>query len=115
MATINIPASPKRYFIFSSRDDTMPLSEKLPGVLTAQINPRGYFSENIADSFYNERLELGEVFYFKMPAPMLRWHQAKKGTASKFQGCLSKIFPELEKISDKALDRLINDMRSREE
>jgi len=113
MTTINIRVAPKNYFPFSY--DTMPLSERLPRMLTTRIRPSGYFDENITDSFYNETLELGDVFSVRMPSPILRWHSAKKATTTKFQGHLSKIFPELQKLSDKDLDALIKDMRNREE
>jgi len=113
MTTINIRAIPKKYFPFSY--DTIPLSEGLPRTLTTRIRPSGNFDENITDSFYNETLELGDVFSLRMPAPILRWHPARKDTTARFQGHLSKIFPELQKISDKALDTLIKDMRNREE
>jgi len=115
MTTINIRTAPKRYFPFSSKDDTMPLPERLSKIATTRMKPSGHFNENIADSFYNDVVELGAVFSIRMPAPILRWCPAKADTVSKFQGRLSKIFPELEKMNDKALDRLIKDMRNREE
>lgn len=114
MSGTNIHVTPKRYFPFSSIDDTLPLAEKRKE-LTTQVKLSGHFNENIADSFYNETLELGEVFSVRIPAPILRWHSAKQGTTSKFNGHLNKIFPELEKISDKALDKLVKDIRNREE
>jgi hypothetical protein len=110
MATINLYTTPKGYFPFCSRDNTLP-PEK---VLTTQIKPSRYFGDNIADSFYNETLKLGETFSIRIPTPILRWHPAKKGTTSRFHDCLSKIFPELENINDKALDKLIKDIRDRE-
>ena len=113
MATINFYVAPKRY-LRARADDTMPLPDKLLRVLTTHVEPSGRFGENIADSFYNKTPELGEIFSVGMPAPILRGHSARKGTASKFRGRLSKIFPELEKVSDKALDRVIKDMRDRE-
>jgi len=114
MTTVNIRASPKRYFPFLSGDESIPLSQVLK-VLTTQIKPSGVFSENIADSFYNVTPESSMVFSVKMPTPILRWHPARKGTASKFRCRLDKIFPELEKVSDRALDRSIEEMRGREE
>ena len=115
MATVNVSTSPKRYFPFYSGDDTMPLLKKLCKVLTTHVRPSGYFGENITDSFYNKTVGSGETVIIGMPAPVpiLEWHLAMKGTTSKFRGHLSKIFPELEKVSDKTLDELINDMRDK--
>jgi len=115
VTAVNINAIPKRYFPFSSIDDTIPPLKKLLKKSNTQVKPSGYFNENIADSFYNERLELGGVFTLRTPAPIMRWHPAKQGTTAKFHGCLSKIYPELNKINDKGLDTLIKNMRNREE
>jgi len=111
MTTINTRAAPKEYFPFSF--DTVPLPQKLPP--TTRIRPSGHFYENIGDFFYNEKLEMGGVFSLTMPAPTLRWHPAKKDTAAKFRGHLGRVFPELGRISEKALDALIKDARDREE
>ena len=109
--TLNTLSFPKRYFPFSSED-----SSHFPEIpLTAQVRLSGCFSENIVDLVYSKELELGEIFSVRTPAPLLRWHPAKQGTTSEFQGHLSKIFPELEKIDDKDLDELIGEMRNRGE
>jgi hypothetical protein len=115
MSGLNIYVTPKKYFPFSSTDYTLPPPTEKHKESTTQVKPSGHFDEDITDSFYNETLELGEVFSVRIPAPILRWHPAKQGTTSKFNCHLDKIFPELEKISDKTLDRLIKDMRNREE
>jgi hypothetical protein len=89
--------------------------EKLLGKSNTQAEVSGYFNEDIADSFYNERLEVAGVFTVRAPAPMMRWHPAKHGTAAKFRGHLNEIYPELGKIDDRNLDTLIRHMRRREE
>jgi hypothetical protein len=110
----NMNAAPKRYFLFSSSDDTLTPSEKVLKKSNTQIKVSGYFSENIADSFFNEKLELGGVFSVRTPDPIMGWHPAKPGTAAKFHGCLSRTFPELDKISDEELDTLVKSMRDKE-
>jgi len=111
LLAVSINLAPKRFFPFFSIDDTIrPL-----GKSNAQVKVSGYFNGDVADSFYNERLELGGVFTVRAPAPIMRWHPAKQGTTAKFRGHLSKIYPELDKIDDNDLDMLIRNMRSREE
>jgi hypothetical protein len=114
MSAVSTSLAPKRFFPFSSTDDTLPL-EKFAGKSNMQAKVSGYFNEDIADSFYNDRLEVAGVFALRAPAPIMRWHPAKQGTAARFRGHLGQIFPELDKISDKDLDMLIKHMRSREE
>jgi len=114
LTVVNANVVPKRYFPFVSVDDTVQ-SLKKPLKSNAQVILGGVFNENIADSFYNERLELGERFTFRIPAPFMKWHPAKQGTVAKFHGCLNRIYPELGKISDKDLDTLIRNMRNKEE
>ena len=83
MTAVNINVTPKRYFPFSSIDDTVHPPEEILKSNT-QVKFSGYFSENIADSFYNGRLELGRTFTFRTPTPIMRWHPAKQGTTAKF-------------------------------
>jgi hypothetical protein len=115
MPAVSISLAPKRVFPFSSTDDTILPLEKFVGKLNSQAEVSGYFNEDIADSFFNDRLEVAGVFTVRAPAPITRWHPAKQGTAARFRGHLGEIFPELDKIDDKDLDMLIKHMRSREE
>lgn len=114
LAAVNVNIVPKRYFPFTSADDTVQ-SLKKPLKSNTQVISGGIFDENIADSFYNEKLELSERFTLRIPTPVARWHPAKQGTVAKFHGCLNRIYPELEKVSDKDLDALIRNMRNKGE
>lgn len=115
MSAVSISLTPKRFLPFSSTDESKLPSQKLPGESNAQAKVSGYFNEDVADSFYNDRLEVGGVFTVRAPAPIMKWHPAKQGTAARFCGHLSEIYPELDKIDDKDLDMLIRHIRSREE
>jgi len=39
----------------------------------------------------------------RLPAPIMSWHRASKGTTDKFAGCLAEAFPELKNLSEKEL------------
>jgi hypothetical protein len=41
-----------------------------------------------------------------MPKPMKAWHRASKGTTERFEGCLTKLFPELTDLSEKDLKEI---------
>jgi hypothetical protein len=41
-----------------------------------------------------------------VPKPMKAWHRASKGTTDKFEGCLTKVFPELIDLSEKEIRRI---------
>ncbi len=38
--------------------------------------------------------------------PLKAWHRASKGTTDRFEGCLTKIFPELVDLSEKDLKEI---------
>jgi hypothetical protein len=115
LSAVSISLAPKRFLPFSSTDDNKLPLEKPLGESNAKAKVSGYFNEDVADSFFNDRLEVGGVFTVRAPAPIMKWHPAKQGTAARFCGHLSEIYPELDRIDDKDLDMLIRHMRSREE
>lgn len=47
----------------------------------------------------------------KLPKPIVSWHPASKGTADKFEGCLTEIFPELKALTEKELEEETEKLR----
>jgi hypothetical protein len=47
-------------------------------------------------------------------APIKDWAPAKKGTNAKFSGIMTQDFPELQKLNDDQVDRIVNSVRRRE-
>lgn len=115
MPTTNITALPRTYLPFRSRDSTLVPRHEVSKAWTTQIEGTIVHVESVVDSFHNDRLEESRIFSIRPPVPISRWHPALKGTTAKFLGRLSKIFPEFDKIDDGTLDRLIKEIRDREE